>query len=125
MTKNQKYLLFALAGIILSVLFTVVLYLCRTDIPVCPETDGVLSEFRYYFDENKNEWVSEQNSAVIGEDITAVRINDFSELNVIEKVNYVPGEFIVPSSNPVSYDYQTVSLKNPAFAESEIIGNSV
>lgn len=118
MTKNQKYLLFALAGILLSVLFTVVLYLCRTNIPVCPETDGMLNEFRYYFDENKNEWVSEQNSAVIGEDITAVRINDFSELNVIEKVNYVPDEFIVPSSNPVSYDYQTVSLKDPAFAES-------
>ena len=118
MTKNQKYLLIALAGIILSVLFTVIMYLCRTDIPVCPETDGVLSEFRYYFDEAKNEWVSEESSAFIGEDITAVRINDFSDLNVIEKVNYVPDEFIVPSANPLSYDYQTVSLKDFTFAKS-------
>lgn len=118
MTKKQKYLLFALAGIILSALFTVTMYLSRTEIPVCPETEGVLSEYRYYYDEAKNKWVSEQSSAIIGEDISAVRINDFSELSIIEKVNYVPDEFVVPGTNPLEYDYQTVSLKDFTFAKS-------
>ena len=48
MTKNQKYLLIALAGIILSVLFTVIMYLCRTDIPVCPETERNVLELSFY-----------------------------------------------------------------------------
>lgn len=118
MTDKIRYLLLALVGIIVPSLFITVFYYCRTEIGICPETEGILTDFRTYFDESKNEWVYEQSSAVIGEDLTAVRIDDFSELNVIDKVNYIPDEFIVPSSNPLSYNYQIVSLKDANFAKS-------
>lgn len=118
MTDKIRYLLLALICIIVPSLFITVFYYCRTEIGICPETEGILTDFRTYFDESKNEWVYLQSSAVIGEDLTAVRIDDFSELNVIDKVNYIPDEFIVPSSNPLSYDYQIVSLKNANFAKS-------
>ena len=118
LTNKSKYLLIAIISIILTAIFITVFYYCRTEIDVCPETAGTLSDFRYYFDENKNEWVSEQSSAVIGEDLTAVRIKDFSELNVIDKVNYVPDEYIVPSNNPLAYDYDIVSLQDASFAKS-------
>ena len=118
LTNKSKYLLIAIISIILTAIFITVFYYCRTEIDVCPETAGTLSDFRYYFDENKNEWVSEQSSAVIGEDLTAVRIKDFSELNVIDKVNYFPDEYIVPSNNPLAYDYDIVSLQDASFAKS-------
>lgn len=119
MTKTAKYITFVLAVVLLASVFITVFYYCRSEIPVCPEATGVLVDSRYYFDEAKNEWVFEQSESVIGEDLTAVRIDDFSDLNVIERVNYVPDEFIVPSSKPLSYDYEQVSLRDAAsFSES-------
>lgn len=118
MTKANKYILYSMLGMLIPAIFVTAFYFCRTEIPVCREATGVLENFRTYFDENKNEWVYEESAAVIGEDITAVRIDDFAELNLIDKVNYVPNEFIVPSSAPVSYDFETVSLTEHNFAES-------
>lgn len=118
MAKINKYILLSLLGILIPAFFVTVFYFCRTEIPACREASGELRDFRYYFDESKNEWVAEESYAVVGEDVTAVRIDDFAELNFIDKVNYVPDEFVVPSSNPISYDFQTVSLNDSTFAQS-------
>lgn len=65
---------------VLTALFILILYFTAPRIPSVPETTGMV------------------DSAVIGKDVTAVRISDLGKLNKLTKVNYVADEFVSDGS---------------------------
>lgn len=91
------------------------LFFYAPSVPKAPEAGGE-SVYRYGYKNEANDFVQEEKNIVIGKDITAVRIADFEDLQLITKVNYIPDKFVTPGA--LEYDYQIVDLTKPfEFAE--------
>ncbi len=71
------------------------LYFAKSVVPAIPEAQGVIEQSNYLVDDEGNYYV-ENIKSVIGEDITAVRIDDLVDLGTITKVNYIPDVFAKP-----------------------------
>ncbi len=109
----KKLLSVVLSGVFTAV-FIVVMHFCAPRIQAVPETYG---EIQYLVsDESGDTSASKEFTAVVGKDVTAIRISDLDKLNKITKVNYVANEFVHPIS--LSENIQIVDLTKPfAFAE--------
>ena len=115
MNNYLKKIISVVSCAVLSALFIVLMFFCQPKIAGVPETTG---EITYSVAERLPDGSFEENTynAVIGSDVTAVRINDFGELNKITKVNYVADKFVIP--NRLSPDIRIVDLTKPfEFAE--------
>lgn len=115
MNNYRRKIVSVLACAILAALFIVIMRYAAPNIAAVPETEG---EITYSVAEQagEKEFGSIDYTAVIGKDVTAVRINDLGKLNKITKVNYVADEFVPPNS--LSPDMQVVDLTKPfEFAE--------
>ena len=99
MTQYKKRAVLIALSLTLITIFIVLLALLAPEIPVCPETTGMIEQTNFYEDENGNRF-QENLSFKIGEDITAIRISDLNDLNRIAAVNYVPDRFVVPGTLP-------------------------
>lgn len=115
MNSYLKKIISVLSCAVLSALFIVLMFFFSPKIAAVPQTTG---EIEYNVAEILPDGTySDTNyTAVIGKDITAVRINDLGKLNAITKVNYVADKFI--TTNRLSPDIQVVDLTKPfEFAE--------
>ncbi len=105
----------ALCCAVVSAVFVVIMLFCPHEINVPPDARG---EFIYRIDgtDESGETIREKATAVIGQDVTAISINDLDKLNRITKINYVPNEFISPGR--LDSNMQIVELTEPfEFAE--------
>ncbi len=94
---------------LLSCAFIVIMFFCAPEIAVIPEASGTIE-----YDTDSAD--SETATAEVGEDVTAVRINELKELGRITKVNYVPDRFVYPRR--LTSEIQIVDLtKSFEFAE--------
>lgn len=101
---------------VLSVLFIVLLFFCAPEIEAVAETDGSIEYRVSKRDENGVVIGVENKTAVVGEDVTAVRITDLGRLKKLTKVNYVADKFVKTGS--IDEDIQIVDLTQPfEFAE--------
>lgn len=110
MTQYKKRAVLIALSLTLITVFIVLLALLAPEIPVCPETTGMIEQTNFYEDENGN-WIREDLSWNIGKDISAIRITDLNGLNRIAAVNYVPDRFVVPGTLP--QDAAIVPLDQP------------
>ncbi len=98
-----------------SAVFIVVMFFCTPTIAAAPEAKGELIYDVDYTDEN-DETIRKKVPAVIGQDVTAICIDDLDKLNRITKINYVPNKFVIPKS--LDEKMQIVDLTKPfEFAE--------
>ena len=110
-----KKIISVLSCAVLSALFIVLMFCCPPKIAEVVETAG---EIEYSFSQQLPDetYINRDLTAVIGKDITAVRISDLGELNRITKVNYVADKFVSP--NELTPEIQIVDLTEPfEFAE--------
>ena len=110
-SNKTKYLTCALTGILLASVLVIAVHFAADPSVVCPEATGSLTKTQYFIDETTGAFDFVTTTATIGTDLTAVRITDLGDLNVIDKINYLPDEFVIPSLDPIEYDYQIVDLQ--------------
>ncbi len=104
----NRYILKIIAVIssaVAAAIFIVLLYFTAPKIEVMPETSG---EIVYYPDPSSYELKA---TAVIGKDVTAVRLTDLKKISKITKVNYVADKFVSP--NEITDEIQIVDLTKP------------
>lgn len=100
--RYLKKIISVLSCVVISALFIVTLFFAAPKISAVPETTGG-------FDYN-------DETVVIGKDITAVRISELDKIGKITKVNYVADKFVIPKT--FDEDMQIVDLTKPfEFAE--------
>ncbi len=110
MDSYIKKILPAIACAVLSALFIVLMFFCSPKIEAVPETNGEITVTAY---EGEG---SQERTYIIGNDVTAVRINDLERLGRIAAVNYIPDKFVKPDS--LTDGMQLVDLTKPFnFAE--------
>lgn len=109
-SNKTKYLTCALTGILLASVLVIAVHFAADPSVVCPEATGSLTKTQYFIEETTGAFDFVTTTATIGTDLTAVRITDLGDLNVIDKINYLPDEFVIPSLDPIEYDYQIVDL---------------
>lgn len=115
MKINSKRIIIVAASSLLTVLFILLFFFATPKIASAPETHGEInySITNYLPDGN---YESEDLTAVIGKDVTAVSIEDLVKLNKIDKVNYVADKFV--PLRTLDPDIQIVDLTKPfEFAE--------
>ena len=102
MNSYLKRIISIISCAVLSAVFIIIMRFCAPAVAVAPQALGTLS--------------NDENTAVMGRDVTAVRITDLADLQQITKVNYIPDEFVFPNS--LLQNYQIVDLtKSFDFAE--------
>ena len=102
MNSYLKRIISIISCAVLSAIFIIIMRFCAPAVAFAPEALGTLS--------------NDENTAVMGRDVTAVRITDLADLQQITKVNYIPDEFVFPDS--LLQNYQIVDLtKSFDFAE--------
>ncbi len=103
------------ASAVFTAAFIVIMHFAIPQIECVPETSGEI-EYSITVHEGDNNYWSEDKIAVIGENVTAVRISDLGKLKKITKVNYIPDKFV--QANSLSEEIQIVDLTKPFdFAE--------
>lgn len=115
MINNLKKILPVVISAILTAVFIVVLFFTAPQIASVPDTEG---EIKYSISINNPDgsYYIENKTAVIGKDVTAVRISDLGRLNKLDKVNYVADKFLPLGA--LDPDVQIVDLTKPfEFAE--------
>lgn len=116
MGKARNQLIAIVISLILSVAFIMLFCFRIPDVAPVPETTGEIKQVTYDKDEETGEVKRTEKIFVIGKDITAVRINDLSDLGSVTKVNYVPDRFV--SWTGIPDDVMIVDLtENFEFAE--------
>lgn len=103
MNSWLKKFIYALVCALLAAAFITVMRFCAPTAPSLPEAEGSIT----YTDAA----TGQRAEAVLGEDLAAVRINDFGKINRITKVNYVADKFVNPGS--LTSDIQVVDLTQP------------
>jgi len=99
----------------LAALFIVIMHFAAPVMAAAPEAKGQLT-YSVTVELPDNTYGSEDVTAVLGEDITAVRISDLGKPNRLTKVNYAADKFVRAGS--LSPDMQIVDLTEPfEFAE--------
>ena len=115
MNNYLKKIISVISCAVLSALFIVLMFFCSPEIAATPETVGEI-DYRISQQLADGTVSNQKNTAVIGKDVTAVRISDLGDLNKITKVNYVADKFLPPKT--FSQDMQIVDLTKPfKFAE--------
>ncbi len=115
MKVDAKKIIIVAVSSALIVLFIILLFFVPQKIPVTPETNGEI-EYSITTHLPDGNYESEDLTAVIGKDVTAVSIENLTKLNKISKVNYVPNKFVNTLS--LDPDVQIVDLTKPFnFAE--------
>lgn len=107
MNKYVKKSIAVIVAAVICAVFIVALFFGAHSVRNIPEAQGVYTYFKYSYDENGKP-VTEAVNSVLGEDFTAVRINDLKNTGRITKVNYVPDKFIAPGL--LSEEFQIVDL---------------
>ncbi len=116
MNSLGKKILTGAISLVLAILLVLSTYLFIPTVKTLPETTGTMSYTTGYRDDTTGQWFFEETVAQIGEDVTALRVNDLADLGKITKVNYIPNEFASPSELPKNA--QIVDLTQDfAFAE--------
>ncbi len=106
MSSHVKKIISVASCVLVAVLLIIILHFAAPEIAVVPETSGTLED----------RIDNEKGFAVVGEDVTAVRISDLGDINKITKVNYVADKFVYPGS--ITDDVRVVDLTKPfEFAE--------
>lgn len=115
MSNRVKKIISVVLSVVLSALFILVMHYAAPKIAGVPETTGEMT-YQVTEEQNNGWFTSSEHTAVVGEDITAIRICDLGKLNKITKVNYVADKFL--SSGSLTDDVQIVDLTKPfEFAE--------
>lgn len=112
--RYLKKIITVISFAVFSALFIITLFFSAPKIVDVPQTTGSVTYVRGWLPDGS--YSDEKITAEIGEHITAVRINDLTDLGRLTKVNYVPDRFIAPTN--LSEDIQIVDLTEPFnFAE--------
>ncbi len=116
MGRARNQIIAIIISLLLSVAFIMMFCICIPDVTPVPEATGEIKHVDYEKDKETGEIKTTEEIFVIGKDITAVRINDLSDLGAITKANYVPDRFVTP--NKIPDDVMIVDLtENFEFAE--------
>ncbi len=114
MSRYIKKIVSAVACAVLTAVFITVMQFAAPKIETVKEATGIIPYSA--FDYPDGTYTADREGAVIGKDVTAIRISDLGRLKKITKVNYVPDEFVSPVNLP--QNLQIVDLTKPfEFAE--------
>lgn len=114
MNESLKKILSVTICAVLAILFIITMHFSVPEIAQVKETEGEISYSARVNDGDSS--LIETKTAVIGRDVTAVRISDLNDLQTITKVNYVAGEYVKPNSLPENCEIVDLT-KSFEFAE--------
>jgi len=105
MNRHILRIITVISSAVAAAIFIVLLYFTAPKIEIMPETSG---EIIYYPDPTS---YAKKETAVIGKDVTAVRLTDLKKISRITKVNYVADKFVSPDN--ITDEIQIVDLTKP------------
>lgn len=92
--KHVKTIVFFVC-VALAACFIALMSVCARGVAAVPQATGVLTDYIYETTESgENE--RREIAVTLGEDVAAVRIDEIGALGALDKVNYVPNEFVMP-----------------------------
>lgn len=99
--RQAKRITVLSCALAILIAFLLIFFFTAADaVATVPETTGIITQTFFNTDEETGESVPVEKTYEIGKDVTAIRIEDFADLQQITKVNYVPDAFIRPNVLP-------------------------
>ena len=97
--KHVKTIVFFVC-VALAACFIALMSVCARGVAAVPQATGVLTDYIYETTESgENE--RREIAVTLGEDVAAVRIDGIGALGALDKVNYVPNEFVIDRKSVV------------------------